>query len=183
MSQTIVSRIPLFAEDITAFARSLSSELKAAEGSPSHLELLNMLARSCGHRNYQHLRASAAARSRLASPDEVVAVDFTRIARLSKYFDAEGLLIRWPTTFSIQDACLWVLWSRLPARLIMTERELNDRVKAEHLFGDHAILRRELVERGLLSRTLDCREYERIERRPAGEIVALIKQVSARRIE
>ena len=183
MSQTIVSRIPLFAEDITAFARSLSSELKAAEGSPSHLELLNMLARSCGHRNYQHLRASAAARSRLASPDEVVAVDFTRIARLSKYFDAEGLLIRWPTTFSIQDACLWVLWSRLPARLIMTERELNDRLKAEHLFGDHAILRRELVERGLLSRTLDCREYERIERRPSGEIVALIKQVSARRVQ
>jgi hypothetical protein len=180
VSNSITTPISLFAEDITSFARSLASELKSTEGSPSHLELLNMLARSSGHRNYQHLRASASARLRLALPTKVI--DFTRIERLAKYFDANGLLIRWPNTFSIQDACLWVLWSRLPARVVMTERELNDRLKAEHRFGDHAILRREMVERGLLKRPLDCSSYERVERQPTLDIVALIKQVTVQRI-
>jgi hypothetical protein len=178
VSNPVNTTISLFAEDITSFARNLASELKSAEGSPSHLELLNMLARSGGHRNYQHLRASASARSRLALPPKTI--DFTRIERLAKYFDAKGLLIRWPNTFSIQDACLWVIWSRLPARVVMIERELNDLLKAEHRFGDHAILRRELVERGLLKRPLDCSTYERLERQPTAEIAALIMQVAAK---
>ena len=179
MSHSTTIPISLFAEDITSFARSLASELKSTDGSPSHLELLNMLARSGGHRNYQHLRASASAQSRLALPSK--SIDFTRVERLAKYFDTEGLLIRWPNTFSIQDACLWVMWSRLPARVVMTERELNDRLKAEHRFGDHAILRRELVERGLLKRPLDCSTYERMERQPTAEIAELIRQVTARK--
>ena len=179
MSHSITIPISLFAEDITSFARSLASELKSTDGSPSHLELLNMLARSGGNRNYQHLRASASAQSRLALPSK--SIDFTRVERLAKYFDTEGLLIRWPNTFSIQDACLWVMWSRLPARVVMTERELNDRLKAEHRFGDHAILRRELVERGLLKRPLDCSTYERMERQPTAEIAELIRQVTARK--
>jgi hypothetical protein len=179
VSNSVTIPVALFAEDITSFARSLASELKSTEGSPSHLELLNMLARSGGHRNYQHLRASASARSRLALPSKTI--DFTRIERLAKYFDAKGLLIRWPNTFSIQDACLWVLWSRLPARVVMTERELNDRLKVEHRFGDHAILRREMVERGLLKRPLDCSTYERVERQPTAEIAELIRQISAKK--
>jgi hypothetical protein len=179
VSKSITIPISLFAEDITSFARNLASELKSTGGSPSHLELLNMLARSGGHRNYQHLRASASARSRLALPTKVV--DFTRIERLAKYFDANGLLIRWPNTFSIQDACVWVMWSRLPARLVMSERELNERLKVEHRFGDHAILRRELVERGLLKRPLDCSIYERAERQPTAEIAELIRLVTAKK--
>ena len=34
--------------------------------------------------------------------------------------------------------CLWVMWSRLPARRSMHEREI-ERLGAEHLFGDHAL--------------------------------------------
>jgi hypothetical protein len=179
VSKSATIPISLFAEDITSFARTLASELKSKEGSPSHLELLNMLARSGGHRNYQHLRASASAQSRLSLPTK--SIDFTRIERLAKYFDSDGLLIRWPNTFSIQDACVWVMWSRLPARLVMTERELNERLKVEHRFGDHAILRRELVERGLLKRPLDCSTYERVERQPTAEIAELIRQVTAKK--
>lgn len=179
MSNLVTIPISLFAEDITSFARSLANELKSAEGLPSHVELLNMLARSGGHRNYQHLRASASAQSRLALPPK--SIDFTRIERLAKYFDSDGLLIRWPNTFSIQDACVWVMWSRLPARLVMTERELNERLKVEHRFGDHAILRRELVERGLLKRPLDCSIYERVERQPTAEIAELIRLVTAKK--
>ena len=187
MSKSPAVAIPLFAEDISAFARNLSTQLKTqlkTDDFPlGHVELLNILARASGHRNYQHMRASLSARTRLENPLEAPAesVDFTRVERIAKYFDAAGRMIRWPISFSLQDPCLWVMWSRLPAATVMTERELNERLKAEHLFGDHAILRRELVERGLLRRPLDCMRYERIEQRPTPEARELIRLLETRR--
>jgi hypothetical protein len=53
--------LPLHAEDISAFARSLGGQLKSCEAAPGHLQLMNMLARSAGYRNFQHLRAEAVA--------------------------------------------------------------------------------------------------------------------------
>lgn len=187
MSKSSAVPIPLYAEDISAFARSLSSQLKAQlhtdEAPVGHVELLNILARASGHRNYQHMRASLSARTRLENPVEAPAesVDFTRVERIAKYFDAAGRMSRWPISFSLQEPCLWVMWSRVPAATVMTERELNEKLKAEHLFGDHAILRRELVERGLLRRPLDCMRYERIERKPPPEARELIRLLEARR--
>ena len=48
--------LPLPVPDLSAFARSLRKELTAAPEVPSHLALMNMLARSAGFRNFQHLR-------------------------------------------------------------------------------------------------------------------------------
>ena len=45
--------IPLYAPDISQYARSLSRQLLTAGEPPSHLALLNMLAKSGGFRNYQ----------------------------------------------------------------------------------------------------------------------------------
>jgi len=39
------------------------------------------------------------------------------------------------------------------------EPEVNDRLKAAHLFDDHALLRRELFELGYLARLRDGSEY------------------------
>ena len=41
---------------------------------------------------------------------------------------------------------LWGLWMRFDARRRYTEREVNEVLKAWHLFGDHCTLRRELVD-------------------------------------
>jgi hypothetical protein len=79
--------IPFSAGDVSALARSLRSQLTTVARIPSHLELLNLLAR---------------------------------------------------------DAGLWVLWSRLPAREQLTEEQLNRHLRANHLFSDHALLRRYL---------------------------------------
>ena len=75
MSRTV---FPLYAGDISAFARSLNNQITASEQPPSHLELLNMLARSAGYRNYQHLRAHAQAQDLLASP-KPAPVDFEQV--------------------------------------------------------------------------------------------------------
>jgi hypothetical protein len=171
--------LPLHAEDISAFARALSRELAGQSTdrsrTPSHLELLNMLARSAGHRNFQHLRAQREALTRLAESKPVpTPVDMNRLRRLARLFDDVGLLMRWPSRRGLESACLWVVWSRVPARRVFTERELTNVLNAAHTFGDHPLLRRGLCDCGLMTRTPDGSEYRRVEAQPTAEALALL---------
>ncbi len=172
--------LPLSVGDISGFARSLRKQLAERETLPSHLEMLNLLAKAAGHRNFQQYRAQAGARAALDSACPVVAclpveVDYSRIRRLVRYFDGQGRLIRWPKKFSQRILCLWVLWSRIPARTSWHERDMNDWLEAQHLFGDYALLRRELVDQGLVNRTADGRAYTRLEQAPTAEARALLE--------
>lgn len=58
------SLTPLHADDLSGFTKRLRTELAAhlarEPGVPSHVQLLNMLARAAGHRNVQALKASPA---------------------------------------------------------------------------------------------------------------------------
>ncbi|WP_026079309.1 DUF2087 domain-containing protein [Pseudomonas nitroreducens] len=168
-------RLPYHAPDISALARSLARQLDDSPERPGHVELLNLLARAVGFRNYQALRASHQAETRLArgvEPETVV--DFRRVEQWRCYFDDAGCLQRWPKKHSHREACLWVLWSRLPARQRWSERELNERLRPQECLGDHLLLRRALVDGGWLARTDDGGEYWRIERRPPAELSALL---------
>src|SRR5262245_22215770 len=119
------SVFPFYAGDISALARSLHSQLAGCGAVPGHVELLNMLARAVGSRNFQHFRAQVVAEKKLLRPREIATpVDYVALQRLSRYFDANGRLIRWPTKFSHQEPCLWALWSKLPARHTLSEREV-----------------------------------------------------------
>jgi hypothetical protein len=172
------SAIPFSINDISALARSLRSQLSECDHAPSHVELLNMLARAGGHRNFQSLRAQAAAQQLLRDPEPASEqVDFVLIKRLAGYFDAEGRLAKWPGKPSLQEPCLWVIWSKLASKQAMTEVQLSQIIRAQHLFGDHALLRRELVDRGLVRRTPDGKEYWRVERQPPAESLALIRHL------
>ncbi|MFG1418287.1 DUF2087 domain-containing protein [Xanthobacter sp. V0B-10] len=177
---------PLAADDISAFARALRGQLARCDHLPSHLELLNMLARAGGHRNFQHFRAVAegaedATPRAVQPPAGPVAepVDEKRVERVARLFDAEGRLTRWPGKESWRHLCLWALWSTLPAGETFAEREINARLNARHLFEDHALLRREMADRGMVWRTADGRAYRRIEQRPPAEARALIRRVAA----
>jgi len=172
--------LPFHSDDISALARSLKGQLANCESQPSHLELLNMLARANGYRNFQHYRAQLAARDLLESSLPTPApepVDFVRLKRLMRMFDPGGKLARWPSKRSQQEICLWVIWSRLPARQVFTEKEINLLLNENHLFGDHALLRRWLCDYGMMSRTRDGREYRRVEKRPPAEAFELIRQL------
>jgi hypothetical protein len=176
MSRTV---LPFAADDVSALAKSLGRELAAHDGRPGHVQLLNMLARGAGYRNFQHFRARTSGESidapAVAPPKPV---DAAKVDRAVGYFDAEGRMKSWPSKTSLQALCLWVLWARMPAGESFPESGINGFIKAAHLFGDHALLRREMFNQGLLSRTLDCRDYRRIERRPPAEALALIRRVS-----
>lgn len=170
--------LPFHSEDISALARSLRGQLTNCEPRPSHLELLNMLARSSGYRNFQHYKAQITAQDQLEKhtpepePDNSI-----KIKRLLKFFDPAGRLIRWPSKRSQQELCLWVIWSRLPARQVFTEKEMDQLLKDNHLFGDHTLIRRWLCDYGMMNRTRDGREYRRVEKRPPGEALELIRQI------
>lgn len=177
MSRTL---LPFHSDDISALARSLKGQLADCEPQPSHLQLLNMLARANGYRNFQHYRAQLAARDQLEkgpAPPDKDPVDFARIKRLVRMFDAEGRLVRWPSKRSQQQLCLWVIWSKLPARRVLTDKEINLLLNESHLFGDHALLRRWLCDYGMVSRTRDGREYCRVEKRPPAEALELMHRL------
>lgn len=176
--------LPFFADDMSALARSLKTELARSDHTPGHVELLNMLARSNGYRNFQHFRAQADARARLDDPPPApvaAAVDYALVERLARYFDAGRRLTRWPGKFSHRLPCLWVLWSQLPPKHAFNEAEISRALQALHLFGDHALLRRELCDRGLMTRTADGSEYRRLERQPPADALALIRHLAGRR--
>jgi hypothetical protein len=173
--------IPFAADDVSALALSLRRQLADCGHVPGHVEFLNMLARAVGRRNFQHLRAQAVAHDRLGrvvppSPP----VDHRRVMRTSRHFDERGRLVRWPGKASERQLCLWALWSRIPARTVFTEPQVNAMLDAGHLFGDYAVLRRGLCDDGLVSRTIDGREYRRVERRPPVEAAALIGHLKLR---
>lgn len=174
------STFPFYAEDISALARALGRQLHRTERVPGHLELLNILARAVGFRNFQHFRAAVHAGVLRRTSAPPVAVDFARVRRWAQHFDPQGRMVRWPAKFSHQQPCLWVIWSRMPARTRLSEAQINRLLQAEHLFGDHAILRRELCDYGLFERTPDGRVYQRVERRPSPEMLALIRYVGPR---
>ncbi|MCE5243448.1 MAG: DUF2087 domain-containing protein [Desulfobacteraceae bacterium] len=191
MSRTL---LPFHTDDISALARSLKGQLTGCEPQPGHLELLNMLVRANGYRNFQHYRAEIVARSQPENPPVPVPtpaltpeptpapVESDRVKRLLRIFDSDGKLMRWPGKRSQQELCLWVIWSEIPARQVLTEKEINRLLNERHLFGDHPLLRRWLCDYGMLERTRDGREYRRIEKTPPGEALELIRRLRSDRV-
>jgi hypothetical protein len=165
--------LPLSVADLSAFARQLRRTWP--DEPPGHLALMNLLARAAGFRNLQHLRANVLAEARLSAV--APRVDHVAVEGLRRCFDAEGRLLRWPARTQVQHQVLWVLWSHLPQGEAMTERQISDRLNRWHLFGDAAIIRRTLLELGLVSRKPDCTDYRRVERKPPPDILALIRLV------
>ncbi|WP_370206260.1 DUF2087 domain-containing protein [Pararhodobacter marinus] len=171
--------IPLTTPDVSHFARALSRQMPEA-GKPSHLELLNMLARAAGFRNHQHLRAAHAARARLDAPAPDEGFDAARVERALGCFDAGGMLARWPARRNLQILCLWALWARLRPGAVLDERGLNAALDGWHAFGDRALLRRDMIGLGLMTRSPDGRAYRRVEQRPPPEARALIRLLAGR---
>lgn len=196
---------PLQIADVSAFARSLVTALAARHVDkpepPGQVEVLNLIARTQGQRNWSALRLAlrqtatyagpagpstdAAASAARPSADEAAtdapAANLSENARKAlAQFDQKGRLMRWPVKFSVQKLVMWVLWTRFDAKRSYTEGEVNAILKSAHLFFDHATLRRELVNHRLMSRQPDCSDYRKLPVRPDDEARALLGAYRAR---
>lgn len=174
--------VPLTIPDLSAFSKALADGLRTAGGVPSHAALMSLLAQAAGYRNYAHLRAVVMAAQAPATDLPLSATDtlppaplpHARLTKVARLFDAQGRLTRWPTKRAEQVLCLWVIWARLPEGDIGGERVMNARLTALHTFGDPAILRRDLVDMGLVARTADVSAYRRLPADPPPEVRALL---------
>jgi hypothetical protein len=191
--------VPFSVTDISTFSKLLREQLARAEVAPlpSHLALLNMLARSAGYRNFQTLRAAPVSPP-IAAPiqsDTSVTVTFRAIAmprdqtlsrhvkRAITHFDTAGRLTRWPTQFAVQQQALWALWVRLPAKRALSEADVNRYLARYNAFGDFATLRRELVNAKLLWRTKDGRCYRKETAQPNEDTIAFLKTLLAAAVD
>lgn len=164
--------------DLSRFARALGNSLQQrhqqGQALPGHVELLNLLARALGQRNLQALQAQV--RLRPAADEPLAPLPLSEHARRALgHFDVRGRLAQWPSKRSVQKLVVWPLWMRFEAKRVYSEAEVNAVLKAANAFGDHATLRRELINEGLMARTSDCREYRKLARRPDAEARALMQ--------
>jgi len=172
-------------QDLSALARSLCRQIETHHAAnarpPSHLALLNMLARAAGHRNYQSYRLGAELRPvpdvPAQVPLETLSADAEKVLRL---LDSDGRLTRWPVKRGAQRLVVWYLWSLFDTRKVYSEREVTALLAARNDFDDPVILRRELINEGLFVRTLDGREYRKQARRAPSEAAALLRAIRAR---
>ena len=185
--------------DISAFARTLGQALHQRHASkpepPGQVELLNLIARSQGQRNWAALRlalrqtaAPAVATAAARSTNESITADDTaappalsdNARKALGQFDQKGRLMRWPVKYSVQKLVMWVLWTRFDGKRSYTEPEVNAILKAANLFFDHATLRRELINHQLMSRQSDCTDYRKLPARPDDETRVLLTAWRAR---
>ena len=195
MTRTVV---PYAAPDLSALARLLERALadhQITHGRlPGHVEMMNLLARGAGRRTLQDYQAHDAHAPVAAAPvladawfdapaiDEPADEPAPALPPLSAHarkaleqFDALGRLERWPLKLSVQRLVMGVLWTRFDARRVYTEAQVNQVLKAWHLYGDHATLRRELIDHRLLTRKSDCSEYRKLALEPDDELRSLLQ--------
>lgn len=184
--------------DVSAFARVLGQALHTRHTTkptpPGQVEMLNLISRAQGQRNWQALRQSLRQSLRQAhalasvdgkhagptpaAPPQTPLSDNARKALAQ--FDSQGRLMRWPVKFSVQKLVMWVLWTHFDAERVYTEAEVNTVLKAANMFFDHVTLRRELINHRLMSRKSDCSEYRKLPARPDDETRALLTAWRAR---
>lgn len=173
--------IPLEVSDLSPFAKALRKGLSEHDGLPSHVELLNLIARAAGFHNYQHLRADAEASDRLAAAVEPAPrARLDKVEKAARYFDADGVLTSWPARYADQMLCLWVLWSRIPRGEVFTEIGISTLLRDWNDFGDHALIRRAMIDGRMLERNVDGSQYRRIERTPPAELEPLLGHLKER---
>ena len=80
---------------------------------------------------------------------------------LKSYLDEQGRVKEWPSRNKgkFQKLVLEYLASKFEVDAIYTEKEVNALLNGHHTFGDPAMLRRELFERGLIDRKRDGSAY------------------------
>lgn len=183
MSRTI---IPMDVADLSAFAKSVRQQFSTLDHKPSHVEVLNLLSKAAGFRNFQHLRdtrqrGDVIENWNLAADTEVVpVVNETRVTRTLRLFDRDGRIIRWPTKRSQQELCLWYLWSKIPREELFSEREISAFLDTLHTFGDAALLRRDMIDLGLMRRNRDGSDYRWMEKTPPPELGLLLRRIGER---
>ena len=72
-----------------------------------------------------------------------------------------GKITRWPKKVVDKKSVLKYISTKIPMGQIFSEMDINEIIIKNISFEDHVLIRREMVVKGFLRRTNDCREYWR----------------------
>ena len=89
-----------------------------------------------------------------------------QIISIEPFLNAEGKITKLPQKRNARHAVLAYLAEKFEQDHTYTEREINAICDEWHTFGDYFLLRRELVESGLLARKRDCSQYWKAQATP-----------------
>jgi len=84
---------------------------------------------------------------------------FEMSINISGFLDVNGKVKIWPAKRDKKEEVLKYLASKFECDRFYTEKEVNAIAEQWHTFGDYFLIRRELVDFGLLSRTTDGSKY------------------------
>jgi hypothetical protein len=80
---------------------------------------------------------------------------------IENFLDTTGKIKNWPSRHTLKLEILKYLAGKFEFDRFYTEKEVNNIIDSYHTFGDYFLLRRELIESRLLSRTRDGAKYWR----------------------
>ncbi len=83
---------------------------------------------------------------------------------ISRFLDEKGRIRIWPSKKDMKEAVLGYLAEKFEYKKTYTEKEVNNIIQEWHTFNDYFILRRGLIDYGLLSRTRNGASYWREEK-------------------
>jgi len=83
--------------------------------------------------------------------------------KIERFLDSSGKITQLPQKQKMKCALLEYLAEKFELGCTYSEREVNDICNRWHTFGDYFLLRRELVDRGLLCRERDGSRYWRVQ--------------------
>jgi len=95
--------------------------------------------------------------------------------RIDPFLDEEGKIKQLPQKHNARYAVLEYLAGRFEPDRIYSEPEVNVICENWHTFGDYFLLRRELVESGLICRTPNGALYWRVKIDPEAEAEAVVQ--------
>ncbi len=78
---------------------------------------------------------------------------------IKKFLDGEGRLTLFPSKKRNKIICLYYLATKFEPEVIYTEKQVNEIIDCHHTFQDKWLLRRELINLGLLCRLNDGSQY------------------------
>ncbi len=82
-----------------------------------------------------------------------------KTVRIGQFLDGEGRIIQLPKKHGARVAVLSYLAEKFSSNTEYNERQVNDICDSWHTFGDFCLLRRELVDNGLLGREPNGSRY------------------------
>lgn len=79
---------------------------------------------------------------------------------LKGYLDLNGVVIQWPAKLSKQIAIVHYIIQDIDPIPLYTEQEINTYIQSKTTLEDYVVIRRHLVDVGILKRTANWKTYK-----------------------